>query len=329
VSYIIGVDIGGTQTRAALADHTGHIITELYTLTAADQGVDVVVEQVAHYINRLRELVPPNEHLLGVGVGCPGPLDTKAGIVFFAPNLPGWHNVPLRDMLEEQTGITVRLSNDANAAVLGEWYFGGGKGYSHIVYITISTGIGSGVIVDGRPLFGNLGAGGELGHMIIDSKEQKTWEQLASGTALKVAAAATMETHMHTMLHELGTPETITAADVALAASKGDAVAQRLMHREASLIGLGLVNVLHLFSPEIILIGGSVVTANPSLIERARSVVQEHVIADVYRSVPIEMSHLGNRVGMLGAVSLLLIDEYPGNDDNTHGFSCASSIPPT
>jgi glucokinase len=309
MSYIIGVDIGGTQTRAALADDTGHIITELYTRTAVDQGAAGVVKQVVHYINRLRDLVPPHEQLLGIGVGCPGPLDAATGVVFAAPNLPGWRNVPIRDMIWEQTGIIVKIANDANAAALGEWYFGGGKGYSHLVYITISTGIGSGVIVDGRPLFGYLGAGGELGHMIIDAKEEKTWEQVASGTALKNAAAAMMETHQHTMLHEFGTPETITAADVALAASKGDALAQRLMHREGHLIGLGLVNVLHLFSPEIILVGGSVVTANPSLLERARSVVQEHVIADVYRSVPIEISHLGSRVGMLGAIGLLLVDE--------------------
>jgi glucokinase len=144
--------------------------------------------------------------------------------------------------------------------------------------------------------------------MVLDLKEQKTWEELASGTALKNVAIETMKTHMHTMLHELGTPETITAADVAEAAARGDAVAQRLMHREGYLLGLGLVNVLHMFSPEIILVGGSVVTSNPSLLERAQCVVDERVIADIYRSVPIEVAQLGNRVGMLGAVALLLMD---------------------
>ncbi len=308
MKYIIGVDIGGTQTRAALADQTGHIVTEMHALTEVTRGPEAVIDHVVQYIERLRELVPEDDELVGVGVGCPGPLDPEDGIVFTAPNLPGWTNVPVRDMLTERTNLFIKLSNDANAAAIGEWFFGGGCNHSNLVYITISTGIGSGVIVDGRPLLGYKGAGGELGHMVLDLKEQKTWEELASGTALKNVAIETMKTHMHTMLHELGTPETITAADVAEAAARGDAVAQRLMHREGYLLGLGLVNVLHMFSPEIILVGGSVVTSNPSLLERAQCVVDERVIADIYRSVPIEVAQLGNRVGMLGAVALLLMD---------------------
>lgn len=306
MDYVIGVDIGGTQTRAALADRTGSIISQMHSLTKVEQGPEAVIEQVIEYVERLRVLVPSDGTLLGIGIGCPGPLDPYEGIVFTAPNLPGWNNVPVRDVIEQRTGLRVKVANDANAAVLGEWLFGGGRGYRNLVYITVSTGIGSGVIVDGHPLLGRRGAGGELGHMVLDARDSRSWEQLASGTALKMAAAETMTTHAHTLLHELATPQTITAADVAQAALRGDVVAQRLMHREGHLIGLGLVNVLHLFSPEIILVGGSVVTANPSLLKRAQSVVHERVISDVYRSVPIEVAHLGDRVGMLGAVALVL-----------------------
>jgi glucokinase len=309
MEHIIGVDIGGTQTRAALVDCTGDIISQMHALTDVHRGSEAVIEKIIEYIDLLQGMIPANGTLKGVGIGCPGPLDPHKGIVFTAPNLPGWSNVPIRDIVAERTGLKVRLANDANAAALGEWLFGGGKGCQHLVYITVSTGIGSGIIVDGHPLLGHQGAGGELGHMLIDVREQKSWEQLASGTALKLAARDMMKTHAHTSLHQMATPETITAADVARAALQGDLVAQRLMHREAHLLGLGFVNVLHLFSPEIILVGGSVVTSNPSLLEHARSVVQELVISDVYRSVPIEVVHLGNNVGVLGAAALMLEEE--------------------
>jgi glucokinase len=219
--------------------------------------------------------------------------------------MPGWKDVPLRNRLAERTGLLVALDNDANVAAMGEWLFGGGQGYRHMIYITISTGIGSGVIIDGRLLYGRRGAGGELGHTLIDSEHFTSWENLASGRALAVAAMVAMRQHPESRLHELATPETVTGANVAYAAEQGDKLAQRLMEREATLLGVGFVNALHTFSPEIILVGGGVVTSNPSLLEGARRVVQQHALADVYRSVPIEVAHLGPQVGVLGAAALV------------------------
>jgi len=309
VEYIIGVDIGGTKIHAALADRHGTILAEIHDLTRATRGYRAIIDNIIEYIEKLRSYMPEGGSLLGIGIGCPGPLDPVAGVVITAPNLPGWIDIPLCQLLRERTGLPVRLANDANAAALGELYFGGGIGRSHMVYITISTGIGAGVIVDGHVLLGRSGAGGEVGHMLIDLQHRRSWEDLASGTALRTAASAAMQTEVPTMLHELATPHTVTAVEVALAAQRGDALAMELMQREAEFLGLGFVNVLHLFSPEIILVGGSVVTANPSLLDDARRVVQERVIADVYRSVPIEVAHLGNKVGVLGAVALLLVEE--------------------
>jgi glucokinase len=212
----------------------------------------------------------------------------------------------MRDILSQRTGLPVKLSNDANAAALAEWRFGRGRGCRNVVYITISTGIGAGVIMDGRLLLGRLGSGTELGHTIIDVPGQKSWEQMASGTAMKAAAAAAMEQSPDTLLHTLATPQNVTAADVVTAAAQGDRVCQNLMQRESELLGLGFVNTLHLFSPEIILVGGGVITANPSLLEQARDFARTHVIADIYRSVPIEVAQLGDMVGVLGAVALAL-----------------------
>ncbi|NJN65269.1 MAG: ROK family protein [Chloroflexaceae bacterium] len=306
MNYCIGVDIGGTQVRAALVDHEGRIQAERRGPTDALHGPQPIIDQVETYVAWLRAQIPEGGRLVGIGVGCPGPLDPVAGIVFTTPNLAGWKDVPLRAILSERTGLPVELANDANAAALGEWYFGGGRGYSHMVYITVSTGIGSGVIIGGKLLLGRAGCGAELGHMMVGVPGRTSWEQLASGTALKRAAAEAMQTHPHTLLHGIATPQTVTAADVASAATCGDQVAQTLMQREAEFLGVGFVSILHLFSPEIILVGGSVVTANPWLLRQAREVVQERVIANIYREVPIEVAHLGSHVGILGAASLLM-----------------------
>ncbi len=306
MEYAIGVDVGGTQIRAALVDNCGHILTEIRAPTEAERGPQEVIHDIVDFIERMYAALPPDSTCLGVGVGAPGPLDPETGMIFSAPNMPGWENVPFRSILTKYIRIPITISNDANAAVLGEWYFGRGAGLMNVVYITISTGIGSGIIADGRLLLGHRGAGAELGHMIIDVHKKKTWEQLASGTALRVHAATTMTLNPHTMLHDLAKPETVTAADVVQAAAYGDASAQQLMQREVEYLGLGFVSTLHIISPEIILVGGSVVTSNPFLLDRARSVVHEHVIADIYRSVPIELTQLGNNVGMLGAAALVL-----------------------
>ncbi len=303
--YVIGVDLGGTQIRAIVADRAGQVYAQVQVPTAATQGPDAVIERIAGCIEQMRVAVPDDGPLRGVGVGSPGPLDPYEGVVLHANNLPGWINVPLRDKLAQQTRLPVVLGNDANAAVLAEWIFGGGRGCTHVVYITVSTGIGAGVIMDGRLLLGRKGAGTELGHMLIDSTAFRSWEDLASGTALAATARAAMLTTPESLLHRLTVPATLNAAVVAQAAQEGDSLAVRLLERQAVLLGLGFVNTLHLFSPEIILVGGSVVTANPWLLEGAQRIVQQYAVANVYRSVPIEVAHLGAQVGTLGAAALM------------------------
>lgn len=310
MEYVIGVDIGGTRTRAALLDTQGTIINKVQSPTEVALGPNAVIDRIEEYVVLLRSILPASGALLGVGIGIAGVIEHSQGIVFTSPNLPGWHHIPLRDILLERTGLPVRIANDANAAALGEWHFGGGIGYKHLVYITVSTGIGAGVIVDGRLLLGRMGAGAELGHVVIETQGRKSWEEMASGTAMRVAAAAAMGANPNTILHTMATLQTVTAADVSQAYKQGDQTAQDLMRDEAELLGIGLVNALHLFSPEIILVGGSVVSANPFLLEQVCQVVQERVISDVYRSVPVQLAHLGENVGLFGAGSLLLTDHY-------------------
>lgn len=306
MKHVIGVDLGGTQLRAALVTAEGQIGPVVRTPTLVAEGPEAVINRMLGLINELRSMLPPDGELLGIGIGAPGPLDPFTGIVYAPPHLPGWHEIPLRAMVAEATDLPVELGNDANAAAVGEWRFGGGRGCRNMVYITVSTGIGGGVIADGRLLLGRMGSAAELGFMILDPVDGTIWEDLASGTALAAAAAAAMPNHPDSLLHRLATPATVSGAHVAQAAAEGDALAGELMAREAKLLGLGFASCLHIFSPEIVLVGGSVVLNNPWLLERAREVAYAHAKVDLYREVPIERAELGEQAGILGAAALAL-----------------------
>ncbi|NTU84575.1 MAG: ROK family protein [Chloroflexales bacterium] len=306
MDHVIAVDLGGTQIRAALVCADGTIVAHARTPTLVDEGPQAVVSRTCTLMSRVQRALPAGARLLGVGVGAPGPLDPATGIVYSPPNLPGWDAFPLRAMLVEATGLAVALGNDANAAALAEWRFGGGQGTQHMVYVTVSTGIGGGVIEDGRLLLGRMGAAAELGFMILDPEHGTIWEDLASGTALGRAAASAMPAHPASLLHQIATPATVGAAHVAEAAARGDALAASLMEREARLLGLGFASILHIFSPEIILVGGSVALHNPDLLARARAVAYAHAKVPLYREVPIELARLGEQAGVLGAAALAL-----------------------
>lgn len=306
MDYVIAVDLGGTQLRAALVAADGRIAAHERTPTLVHEGPAAVVGRMLALIEQARRALPAGARLLGVGVGAPGPLDPETGIVYSPPNLPGWEAFPLRQELADALGLPVALGNDANVAALAEWRFGGGQGRQHLVYITVSTGIGGGVIEGGRLLLGRMGSAAELGFLILDPERGTVWEDMASGTALGRAAAAVMPEHPDSLLHQLATPATVSAAHVADAAARGDALAAALMEREAHLLGLGFASILHIFSPEIVLVGGSVVLNNPGLLERARAVVYAHTKVPLYNEVPIELAQLGERAGVLGAAALAL-----------------------
>lgn len=307
MNHVIAVDLGGTQLRVALVSANGKLVAHARTPTEVAQGPAAVVARMLGLIREVRAALPVGATLLGVGIGAPGPLDPFTGVVYAPPHLPGWQNIPLRAMVAEATGLRVELGNDANAAAVGEWRFGGGRGRRNLVYITVSTGIGGGVIADGRLLLGHMGAGAELGFMIFDQVDGTIWEDLASGTALAAAAAVAMVAHPDSLLQRLATPATVNGAHVAAAAAQGDALASELMTREAHLLGLGFASCLHIFSPEILLVGGSVVLNNPELLPRARAVAYAHAKVDLYRQVPIKLAELGEAAGVLGAAALALL----------------------
>lgn len=315
--YVIGVDLGGTQVRAVRCDQQGNIVAHARTDTAATEGPAAVVHQIAHLVAEVRGDLP-EEAILGVGVGTPGPVDGRTGLIYEAPNLKGFVNIPLKALLAERTGLPVAVGNDANVAALGEWLFGSGRGTDHFVYVTVSTGIGGGVIVDRSLILGAKGIAGEVGHMVVQAGGPRCscgnlgcWESLASGTALGQRATEAVRAGEPTILRDVYSQGRVTAVHVALAAAADDSLALRLMEREGELIGLGLVNILHLFSPEVIALGGGVMKNAAMLFPPIRRVIAEKAMAP-YRDARIELATLGDRTGVLGAVALILAPHHSG-----------------
>jgi glucokinase len=248
----------------------------------------------------LVEQIAPGHRVLGVGIGSPGPLDAEAGVVVHASTLRGWDDVPLAELVAARLGLPVRLDNDANCAALAEWRFGAGRGLRHMVYVTVSTGIGGGVILDGKLMHGHLSLAGEIGHMAITEAPVRCscgamgcWEALAAGPALGQRAT------------ELGLWGRVTARDVAQLAEAGDTAALGLLNEEARYLGLGFANLLHLFAPEMIVVGGGVSACLPLMRPAIEAVIRGQAMP-AYREVPIVAAALGHRAGVIGAALLVL-----------------------
>jgi len=310
---VIAVDLGGTQIRVALSDMEGNFIRRVDCPTEAAQGQDAVLRRLAARIQEVRQGIPDGD-ILGVGIGSPGPVDALAGLIISPPNLPGWEAVPLRDLLEQRTSLPVRLANDANAAALGEWAFGKGRGRQNVVYVTISTGVGGGVIAEGRLLLGHRGLAAEVGHMTLQPDGPRCncgnygcWEALASGTAIAREGAEVVRAGRSRLLAAMcqGVPGDVDARMVGAAATEGDAEARRIIELAGYYSGIGVATLIHLYSPEIVLIGGGVSRQGALLLDPLRQVVQERVMPP-YRSVPIEPAALEADVGLLGTVALFL-----------------------
>ncbi len=308
---MIGVDLGGTRLRAVRIDTAGHIFQHRSVATAATAGPEEVISQIASLVEQVIGDASRAE-ILGIGVGSPGPLDPFEGVVLHAPTLQGWVNVPLRAILQERIGLPVILNNDANAAALGEWYFGSGQGCQDFVYVTVSTGIGGGIIANGQLLLGRKGMAGEIGHMQIQPDgpvcscgQTGCWESLASGTALARFAVQALQRESPSLLRDRATKGPVTAAHVVAAATQGDELAQDLLRREGEFLGMGLVNLLHLFSPERITLGGGVAQGMAWLEPHIHRVIAARAMSS-YRDVPIQYAQLGDQAGVIGAATLLL-----------------------
>ena len=319
---LIGVDLGGTRIRAARLDHQLNIIERHETLTLAANGLESTLGR----IKALIQTVMPKDgsRVSGIGISAPGPLDPETGVIVAPPNLPGWHNVPLGQILHEEFGVPVYAGNDANVAALAEVARGAAKGYRHAIYITISTGIGSGIIYDGRLLLGRAGLAAEAGHMImlVEGDQVSTLEREAAGPALARKIRARLEAGASSSIKDAvnGDLNLIDARIIGQAALQGDPLASEIVARCGYTVGLGITTLLHLFNPEVVVVGGGVSNIGEQLFKPMREAIERYALDESYwRDLKLVHSLLNEDVSIFGAA--VLVATKGGSADVTRVLS--------
>ena len=308
----IGIDLGGTQARVALVSG-GTVIRRTAERTEVAGGPSAVLKQFERMISDVcsRDEVA---RLSGAGISAPGPVDTESGTVLHIPTLPGWEDFPLRDFLASKLGLPVVLENDGIAAVYGEWKFGAGQGLRHLVFVTVSTGIGGGAVVDGRLLHGRRGMAAHVGHFRMAPEGPKCscgatacFEAFAAGTALtRRAREAGRDGKGY--LAQLAAQQEIGAPDVANGARAGDPDCIALIAQEADYLGQGLTGLIHLFSPEKVVMGGGVSNAFDLMSEKIHAVIRRDAMQP-FKDVAVVPAQLGDNAGLVGAAELSLANE--------------------
>lgn len=301
----IAVDVGGTYIRAALYpdDHLKPIRL-VRTNTRAPHSTPL--EQLEKLIT---SIFPQDQKVDAISVAAPGPLNPYEGVIYKAPNVPGWKNLPLKKHLQERFQVPVFIGNDANLAALGEWRYGAGQGHSHLIYVTVSTGIGAGVIIENRLLLGNLGLAAELGHVTVLPEgplcgcgQRGHLEAVASGPAIARWVEQELSRGHPSLL--TGT-ENLDAKQVAQAAYAGDDLAIAALDRAGRFLGQALADFLHIFNPSLVIIGGGVSQSGDLLLSPMKKALHEHVMSPQYLSgLEIVQASLGEEVGLIGALTL-------------------------
>jgi len=308
---IIAVDLGGTQIRTARYDEHLNLLQRENTLTLAHEGLDPTLDRIKTYIHKVMPEDPDN--ILGIGFSAPGPLNPNTGVVVAPPNLHGWHNVPLGDIIKDEFGVPIFVGNDANVAVLAEASKGAAQGCRDVVFLTISTGIGGGMICDGRLLLGTQGLGAEAGHIpiIVEEGKVSTLELEGAGPAIAKRVRARIEAGEDSVINEIvdGDLTKIDAKVVGQAATQGDTIAIEQLNYAGRIVGLGIVTMLHLFNPEVVVLGGGVTKTGDYLLNPMRKAIHDHVIDKAYvDNLRIEVAGLGDDVALVGAAALVATD---------------------
>ena len=308
------IDLGGTNVRAIVAGLDGQISGHDRRPSRASEGLDATIETLLASLSQACSKAGLEAGALrGLGVATPGWVDTERGIVPAATQLIGWQDVPLVEMLQERLGVTVRLENDANAAALGENAFGAGRGTRHMIYITVSTGVGGGIIADGCLYGGAKGSAGEIGHTIVDPSgppcgcgNRGCLESLSSGTAIARRAAEAADRGDSAALAGIKEREgRVSARLVAEAARQGDAVSAAIYEEAGRFLGIALANTVNLFSPEAIVLGGGVMQAKDLFLPRAEATMREFALDEPLKYMRLVEAELGDRAGVMGMIARL------------------------
>jgi glucokinase len=301
---VLGIDIGGTKIAAGVVEAGGRITSSVVVPTRAAEGYDISIAQLYTMIDRV--MTP---EISAIGICSPGPLNPKTGVVINPPNLPGWHDVPLSRQVEEKYGVRCRVENDANAAGLAEALLGAGRGHASVFYVTISTGIGAGIILDGKIYHGKNGFAAEGGHVTIDYRSDAVCncgsrgciEALASGTAMTEHARRLLDAYPASGLGG----GVLNAESIGRAAAAGDALGARILDETAEMLGAWLGSMISLLDPDVIVIGGGVTQIGEPLFSRLRRIVPSRTINQFAPQTPIVPAELGANVGILGAAAVV------------------------
>ena len=319
---ILAVDLGGTKVAVALISPDGQILGRKQVPTCQDGPKEGIVQIIRLLKALLQENGVPLAEILCAGVGIPAVLEPETDFVLWAPNLKGWREVALRPSLEQELGVPVFIEYDGHAAVLGEWWKGGGRGYQSLVNVIIGTGIGGGMILDGRLVRGRDRLAGAAGWFALttepDQQEQNArslghWETLAAGPGFTRYTQSQITNHPGSLLERMSQTEPLTVAHIFQAARQGDPLADQMVKQWAGWLGLGIANIVSLTNPEIVILGGGIGSQCDFILPRIQQVVEQWAQPVSAGSVKIAASQLGGEAGLLGAAYGALLRCYEEN----------------
>lgn len=309
--YVVAIDLGGTKIYTGLVDFNGNVKKEIKVDTEANKGVEQIVDNINKTINYVIEGIY-KEEIKAIGIGSPGPLNVKKGIIQSPPNLP-FRNYNIVEVLENEFNIPTFLDNDANCATLAEHLFGKGKGLENLVYITVSTGIGAGAILNGKIYRGSTSNALEVGHATIEGKGVVCGcgnfgcaEALSSGTAIAKRGREVKESNACTTLKNY---DNITAKEIFQESSKGDIMSKIILEDALRNLGILVSNVANSFDPEMIILGGGVINGGGPLMEIVKDEVGKRVLEPIRENLKIEISNLEGKSGCLGAAALAIVSK--------------------
>lgn len=310
--YVIGIDLGGTKISGAISDLQGNILSQYTTPTLAKEGEEAVLNRIIEVIEKvMSDSDKSSDEIKAIGIGSPGPLDAKKGMIITTPNLP-FKNFSLVEPIQNKFGIHTYLDNDANVAAIGEYLFGAGKGTKNMVFVTVSTGIGGGAIINGYIYRGNTSNALEVGHTTLVEDGPRCncgnygcAEALASGTAIGKRANEAIENGANTSLSNY---DKVTSYEVFVEAKKGDKVAADIIDKCLSYLGICIANIVNTFDPEMVIIGGGVSKAGDIVFDKVKEVVNKRAFKAIADSCKIVPAGLGTDAGVIGAVALALLE---------------------
>lgn len=309
--FYLGIDLGGTNVKSGVVDDAGRSCSSVSVKTHADRGPDAGIATLAEAGHLAVEASGLGwDEIKAVGLGSPGTMDIPAGMLLEPPNLPGWNNLPIRDRLAKLLKKPTVLQNDANAAAYGEYWAGAGKGVTSLVLFTLGTGVGGGIVEQGRIIEGRHSHGGECGHIVIQMENGRQCgcggyghlEAYASATAVVKRAVEALEVHDdRTALRELLARGTLSSRTINEAALAGDDLASRLMRETAHYLAVGAVCMMHTINPDVVLFGGGMSNAGPEFMNLIREGVKRLAFPMPASRTKIDYASLGGDAGYIGA----------------------------